>query len=149
MESTTQRDFELDYLAACQRLVDALEAKNQLNVVGGELADAHQALLSIGDRINRDPDDRSHEYDYLAALQRAMDELDKKNQMNAAAADFSELHAELVRIGRRLGYDRSVAASDEFNGFSADSDFGEGGGFNDMERQIAELQAQIRSMQGR
>ena len=139
---TRQSDAERDYLATCQKLEQLIERKRRSEEETTDVAGLHQELSLIGTRIQREPQDRSYEEDYLAILHQVKESLWRKIEAEDLKGEFQELHFELLSLGHKLGFEQSRANPtlptipqdlDEMN-------------LSDVERQIAELQAQIRSL---
>src|SRR5882724_8460905 len=63
-----QLDAEREYLATCQKLEQLMERKRRSEEETVDVSSLHQELCLIGTRIQREPNDRSHEEDYLAVL---------------------------------------------------------------------------------
>jgi hypothetical protein len=153
-------DTERDYLASCQKLEQLIERKQRAVEETVDVAALHQELCLIGSRIQREPNDPSHEDDYAAVLRRVKESLWRKIEAEDLKGEFQKLHFELLGLGHRLGFDASPDVPDSpsfrppaarsvmteahrvpFNADSADEI-----NLGDVERQIADLQAQIRGL---
>lgn len=150
-----QSDAEREYLATCQKLEQLIERKRRSEEEVVDVPSLHQELCLIGTRIQRESDDRSHEEDYLAVLHQVKESLWRKIEAQDLKGEFQKLHFELLSLGHKLGFEQARASPlqpsfgapqlplhlsshpapqpDEMN-------------LGDVERQIAELQAQIRSI---
>ena len=137
-------DLERDYLATCQKLEQLVERKRRAAEETVDLRSLHQELCLIGTRIQREPDDPSHEGDYLAVLRRVKESLWRKIEAQELKGEFQKLHFELLNQGHKLGLERSPPAPERHLHMQPDSvdDMNLG----DDERQIADLQAQIRTL---
>ena len=139
-----QPDIERDYLATCQKLEQLVERKRRAEEETVDVPSLHQELCLIGSRIQREPFDHSHEEDYLAVLRRVKESLWRKIEAEDLRGEFQKLHFELLGLGHKLGFERpqpSPAENVPFDPHPADEM-----NLGDVERQIAELQAQIRSL---
>ncbi|HEY3741766.1 MAG TPA: hypothetical protein VGL53_18065 [Bryobacteraceae bacterium] len=150
-------DLEREYLSTCQKLEQLVERKQRAYGEMDDVSDLHQELSLIGSRIQREPEDRSHEDDYLAVLRRVRESLGRRIEAEDLKGEFQKSHFELLGLGHKLGFDRSAPPAEPKNDFkrpgafpmtSAEFDQGATDEMNlsDVERQIAELQAQIRSL---
>ena len=139
-----QSDHERSYLATCQKLEQLIERKRRAEQETVDVASLHQELCLIGSRIQREPDDASHEEDYLAVLRRVKESLWRKLEAEELKGEFLKLHFELLGFGHRLGLERAKPASIQRDQF--EPEFPEDMNLSDVERQIAELQAQIRGL---
>jgi hypothetical protein len=134
-------DVERDYLNTCQKLEQLIERKQHAQVDTSDIAHLHQELGLIGSRIQREPKQSSHEEDYLSVLKRIKESLWKKIEAEDLKGEFQKLHFELLNLGHKLGFERTLAIHESNDEFSPDEM-----NLSDVERQIAELQAQIRSL---
>jgi hypothetical protein len=134
-----------EYLATCQKLEQLVERKQRVAEEMVDTASIHQELCLIGTRIQREPDDRSHEEDYIAVLKKAKDSILKRIEADDLKGEFQKLHFQLLGFGHKLGFDHSSPTPADL-----ESEYDEAGAddmnLSDVERQIAELQAQIRSL---
>jgi hypothetical protein len=138
-------DIEREYLNNCQKLEQLLERKQRAAHETDDVVSLHQELCLIGSRIQRNPEDPSHEEDYLAVLRRVKESLWRKLEAEELKGEFQKLHFELLGLGHRLGFERppiSAAPTDPFQ----EPDMNDDMSLGEVERQIAELQAQIRSL---
>ena len=137
-------DIERDYLATCQKLEQLVERKRRAEEETVDVASLHQELCLIGSRIQREPDDPCHAEDYLAVLRRVKESLWRKIEAEDLKGEFQKLHFDLLGLGHKLGFERPQPAPAPNVPFAPPSidDMNLG----DVERQIAELQAQIRSL---
>lgn len=137
-----QMDAERQYLATCQKLEQLVERKRRSEEETVDIASLHQELCLIGTRIQREPNDRSHEEDYLAVLHRVKESLWRKIEAEDLKGEFQKLHFELLSLGHKLGFEHARPASIEPALTLQPDDMN----LSDVERQIAELQAQIRGL---
>jgi hypothetical protein len=136
--------LEREYLATCQKIEQLVERKQEAAAETIDVAGLHQELSLIGSRIQREPDDRSHEEDYISVLKRVKESLWRKMEADELKGEFQKLHFELLGLGHRLGFDEARAALDPLSEFDGNAE--EDMNLGDVERQIADLQAQIRSL---
>ena len=144
-----QQDIEREYLATCQKLEQLVERKRRSEEETVDVASLHQELCLIGSRIQREPDDRSHEEDYLAVLHRVKESLWRKLEAEDLKGEFQKLHFELLNLGHKLGFERpqhSPMPTAPPPKAWLESNSADDMNLSDVERQIAELQAQIRSL---
>ena len=146
-----QLDAERDYLATCQKLEQLVERKRRSEEEIADVSTLHQELCLIGTRIQREPSERSHEEDYLAVLQQVKESLWRKIEAEDLKGEFQKLHFELLNLGHKLGYERPQRLGSQSPPLPMDKERFEAIVVDDMhlgdvERQIAELQAQLRSL---
>jgi len=137
-------ELEREYLATCQKLEQLVERKRRAEHESGDVASLHQELCLIGSRIQREPNDSGHEEDYLSVLRRIKETLRSKIEAEDLKGEFQKLHFELLGLGHKLEFERPPAdrePEDDFVPVHTDEM-----NLSDVERQIAELQAQIRSL---
>lgn len=148
-------DSEREYLSTCEKLEELVARKQRAYGDTDDVSELHQELSLIGSRIQREPEDRGHEDDYLAVLGRVRESLGRRIEAEDLKGEFQKLHFELLGIGHKLGFDRSTPPSEPKGDFKrafpvTANDFDTGAtdemNLGDVERQIAELQAQIRSL---
>jgi hypothetical protein len=137
-------EAERDYLAMCQKLEQLVERKRRAEEETVDVAALHQELCLIGSRIQREPHDRAHEEDYLSVLRRTKETLWHKIEAEDLKGEFQKLHFELLTLGHILGFERSTVEQPSSDTF--DSVPPEEMNLSDVERQIADLQAQIRGL---
>jgi hypothetical protein len=145
---TSLAQLERDYLATCQKLEQLVERKRHAEQESLDVATLHHELCLIGSRIQRDPADASHEEDYLAVLRRIKETLWRKIEAEDLKGEFQKLHFELLGLGHKLNFERSAAANPpiDFPAFDFPKLSSEELNLTEVERQIAELQAQIRGL---
>ena len=139
--SAISNEAERDYLATCLKLEQMIERKRRSEEIKTDLPSLHQELCLIGTRIQREPYDRSHEEDYLAVLTQVKESLWRKIEAEDLKGEFQKLHFELLGLGHKLGFEQVRSCVPH-----AVPDFGEDLNLSEVERQIAELQAQIRGL---
>ena len=138
-------DTERQYLATCQKLEQLLERKRHAEENVDDVASLHQEICLIGSRLQREPKDPGHEDDYLAVLKRVKETLWRKIEAQELGGEFHKLHFELLRQGHKLGLERPLpqvpTQRAQLDGLAPDVM-----NLSDVERQIGELQMQIRSL---
>lgn len=136
---------EREYLATCQKLEQLLERKRRAEEEVVDVRSLHQELCLIGARLQREPNDSAHEDDYLAVLKKVKETLWRKIEAYELKGEFQRLHFELLNCGHELGLERTQPTpAMEENQFDATPP----GDMNlsEVERQLAQLQQQIRSL---
>jgi len=143
-------DLERLYLDVSQKLEQLLERKQRAVEETVDVAGLHQELSMIGSRIQREPDDPSHEEDYITVLRRVKESLWRKIEAEDLKGEFQKLHFELLGLGHKLGFDRPAPTPQREPKPSLSierlADDPDEMNLGDVERQIAELQAQLRSL---
>ena len=137
-------DIEREYLNSCQKMEQLIERKQRAAQESDDVPGLHRELSLIGSRIQRSPDDASHEEDYLSVLRRVKESLWRKLEAEELKGEFQKLHFELLGLGHKLGFDRAQPEAE--TAVLYETEPSEEMSLGDVERQIADLQAQIRSL---
>ena len=142
-------DTEREYLATCQKIEQLLERKRRSQEESVDVSALHQELCLIGSRIQREPNDRSHEEDYASVLGRVKESLWRKTEAESLKGEFQKLHFELLTLGHKLGFERPQMPAPSATTLSIDrldTSSVDDINLSDVERQLAQLQAQIRGL---
>lgn len=168
----TEDGGEDSYLRVCQKLEELIEHKRSALA---EIPDArilHRDLLLIGARMEYEPDVAAHEEDYLNVLKRLQKSFHRRSEARQLRREFLEFHRQLIDLGRQVGLEEPVPqltrlpvplepppishpppatviqtrAVKEPPAASFGEPIDEDLNLNEIEKQISELQAQIRNL---
>ncbi len=132
----TTRDFEYDYLAASYQMEELLQKKTAAYAAQFDIEKLHHRLVDLGNQMLSTENPRDREYDYLAASYQIQELLQQKTQAYSYTFEIEKLHAQLVDLGRRLGWSANGGGASQAEPHVGDK-------LSRLQRQIEELRTSL------